>query len=236
MKLEGGKLYYDVPVGILCLDSAFPKPRGHLRNPRTFAFPTVMKVISGLDVPGLLFGTDPGLEKTFVDAALELEAEGVKAITGSCGFMARFQRAVAARCRVPVLLSSLAQLSLVRLAHGPSARIGVLTASAKALGPEQFTGGRDEMARVAIRGMEHCPEFRETIIDGLRHDLDCDRLEQEVVTTAEAFAREEGLDALVLECTDLTAFAGPVQARVGIPVYDIIGLVEYLCHAVERGA
>lgn len=236
MKLEGGKLYYDVPVGILCLDSAIPKPRGHLRNPRTFAFPTVMKVIPGLDVPGLLFGTDPGLEKTFVDAALELESEGVKAITGSCGFMARFQQAVAAVCRVPVLLSSLAQLPLVRLAHGPGARIGILTASAKALGPEQFTGGAEEMSRMAIRGMEDCPEFRETIIEGLRRDLDCDRLEQEVVTTAEAFARERELDALVLECTDLTAFAGPVQARLGIPVYDIIGLVEYLCHAVERGA
>ncbi|MDE5878763.1 MAG: aspartate/glutamate racemase family protein [Desulfovibrio sp.] len=236
MKLQGGKLYYDVPVGILCLDSPFPKPRGHLRNPRTFAFPTVMKVLSGLSVPGLLFGTDPGLEKTFVAAALELEAEGVKAITGSCGFMARFQKAVAAACRVPVLLSSLAQLPLVRLAHGPSARIGVLTASAQALGPGHFTGGAEEMATVAIRGMENCPEFRETILEGARQDMDLERLEGEVVGTAEAFAAAEKLDALVLECTDLTAFAGPVQARVGIPVYDIIGLVEYLCHAVERGA
>lgn len=234
MILQGGKLYYDVPVGILCLDSAFPKPRGHLRNPRTFAFPTVMKVLRGLDVPGLLFGTAPGLEKIFVDTALELEAEGVKAITGSCGFMARFQQAVAAACQVPVLLSSLAQLPLVRMAHGASARIGILTASAQALGPEQFTGGKGELDRVVIRGMEACPEFRETIIEGRRQDIDCELLEQEIVSTAEAFVQQEALEALVLECTDLTPFAGQVQSRVKIPVYDIIGLVEYLCHAVER--
>ena len=29
---QGGKLYYEIPVGILCLESYFPKMRGHLRQ------------------------------------------------------------------------------------------------------------------------------------------------------------------------------------------------------------
>ena len=44
----------------------------------------------------------------------------------------------------------------------------------------------------------------------------------------------QALDALLLECTDLSAFAEPVQKATGIPVYDICGLVEYAAHAVCR--
>ena len=43
--MKGGRLYYDMPIGILCLESLFPKPRGHMRNPLTYGFPTVTRVI-----------------------------------------------------------------------------------------------------------------------------------------------------------------------------------------------
>ena len=35
--MKGGRLYYDMPIGILCLESLFPKPRGHMRNPLTLS-------------------------------------------------------------------------------------------------------------------------------------------------------------------------------------------------------
>ena len=95
MILKGGTRYYDTPVGVLCLDSLFPKPRGHLRNPLTFGFPVVTRVITGVDVPRLLFNPTPELLEPFVQAARELEADGVRAVTGSCGFMARFQGQIA---------------------------------------------------------------------------------------------------------------------------------------------
>ena len=89
--MKGGRLYYDMPIGILCLESLFPKPRGHMRNPLTYGFPTVTRVIRGVDIPRLLFNPTPDLLEPFIQAAKELEADGVQAITGSCGFMARFQ-------------------------------------------------------------------------------------------------------------------------------------------------
>ena len=210
MILKGGTRYYDTPVGVLCLDSLFPKPRGHLRNPLTFGFPVVTRVITGVDVPRLLFNPTPDLLEPFVQAARELEADGVRAVTGSCGFMARFQGQIARELKVPVLLSSLVQLPLLRLLHGEN---------------------RDA---VRIQGMDEQPEFRETILENKRHDFDLDRLEQEIVGTAEAFARTRALDALLLECTDLSAFAEPIQKATGIPVYDICGLVEYAACAVCR--
>ena len=234
MIMKGGTLYYDMPIGILCLESLFPKPRGHMRNPRTYRFPTVTRVVTGVDIPRLLFNPTPDLLEPFIRAAKELEADGVQAITGSCGFMARFQRQIADELTVPVFMSSLLQLPLVRLMHGPKANIGVLTASRQALTPAHFDNCAVSMDSVRIRGMEGNPEFWETIIEGKRHDFDMDRLEAEIVGTAQTFAKEEALDALVLECTDLSAFSAPIQRAIGLPVYDINSLVEYAYYAVCR--
>ena len=234
MLLKGGKLYYDTPVGILCLESRFPKPKGHVRNPLTFDFPTVQRLIRGVDIPRMLFHPTDDLLEPFVRAARELEADGVRAITGSCGFMARFQERIATEVRVPVLLSSLVQLPLVRLMHGTEARIGVLTASADALTPDHFRNCGVDMASVHITGMEHQKEFRECILQGKRDDFDPETLEREVVETARNFAASARLDALLLECTDLSAFAAAVQAAADSPVSDINSRVEYACGAVRR--
>ena len=39
MRIPSGYLYYDTPIGILCLDTLFPKPPAQLRNPLTYDFP-----------------------------------------------------------------------------------------------------------------------------------------------------------------------------------------------------
>ena len=234
MRIPSGYLYYDTPIGILCLDTLFPKPPGQLRNPLTFDFPVVCRVLRGVGAKEILSSTSAQLETLFVDAARELERDGVKAIAGSCGFMARFQSQIAAELHVPVFLSSLLQLPLVRLIHGEKAEIGVLTASSQALTPAHFANCATPMESVHIRGMEGNPEFWETIIEGKRHDFDMERLEAEIMGSAAAFAREKALDALVLECTDLSAFSAPIQRAINLPVYDINSLVEYAYYAVCR--
>ena len=234
MILKGGTLYYDMPIGILCLNSLFPKPRGHMRNPLSYSFPTVTRVIGDVDIPRLLFNPTPDLLAPFIDAARQFEKDGVLAITGSCGFMARFQDQVADAVSIPVFMSSLLQLPLVRLMHGAKANIGVLTASAKALTPQHFANCATSIESVFIAGIEGKPEFWETIIEGKRHDFDLEKLEAEIVRTAVTLAREKALNALVLECTDLSAFARPVQQATGLPVYDINSLVEYAHYAVCR--
>ena len=234
MRIPSGYLYYDTPIGILCLDTLFPKPPGQLRNPLTFDFPVVCRVLRGVGAKEILSSTSAQLETLFVDAARELERDGVKAIAGSCGFMARFQNQIAAELHIPVFLSSLLQLPLVRLMHGEKAEIGVLTASSQALTPAHFANCATPMESVHIRGMEGNPEFWETIIEGKRHDFDMERLEAEIVGSAAAFAREKALDALVLECTDLSAFSAPIQRAINLPVYDINSLVEYAYYAVCR--
>lgn len=231
---EQGLLYYDTPIGILCLESFFYKPAGHLRNFTTFAFPTVHKVVRGVDIPKLLFDPTPDLLEPFLQAARELEQEGVKGITGSCGFMARFQQELSAAVSVPVLSSSLMQLPLLHILHGEKARIGILTASQKALTPAHFASAGRPMTDYCIQGMEDNPVFWQTIIEGRADVFDYPAMEKEICQTAHVLVREKACDALLLECTDLTAFAAAIQDTVRVPVYDINALIEYTAYCVMR--
>ena len=235
--MKGGRLYYDMPIGILCLESLFPKPRGHMRNPLTYGFPTVTRVIRGVDIPRLLFNPTPDLLEPFIQAAKELEADGVQAITGSCGFMALFQKAVASAVSVPVLMSSLVQIPLIHTLHGPGCRIGVLTAHSGSLTPEHFrqAGVPDaQIDALAIAGMENFPVFRKTILEGAAPVMDTDAVGAEIGAAAAAMTDGQPLDALLLECTDLSVFARTVQEVVSVPVYDINSLIAYAAFCVRR--
>ena len=56
---------------------------------------------------------DVTLIEPFIAAARELEADGVRAITTSCGFLAMFQKEMAAAVDIPVFTSSLLQAPVV---------------------------------------------------------------------------------------------------------------------------
>ncbi len=230
---KGGKLYYEIPIGILCLESYFPKMRGHLRNPRTYNFPTVTKVLKGLDIPKLLFNPSKEMITPLIQAAQELEKEGVKAITGSCGFMALFQKEIAESVNIPVFMSSLLQLPLIRIMHGEKANIGILTASKKALGSKHLEACSVDYDSVFIEGMEGNPEFWETVIEGKRFDFNLPLLEKEIVGTALCFINDKKLDALLLECTDLPPFAKQIQQKSHVPVYDINSLMQLVHSTVQ---
>lgn len=191
-------------------------------------------MVKGVNIPKLLFDPQPELLQPFIDAAKQLEQDGVAAITGSCGFLARFQAELAAAVEIPVFVSSLLQLPLIRLMHGVSANIGVLTASAKALTKDHFKNAASDINDYAIRGMEGYPEFWETIIKGKRNDFDMIKLKEEICHSAEELVISSNLDALLLECTDLSAFSHQIQQAINIPVYDINSLVEYVAYSVSR--
>lgn len=237
MQLRSGHLYYDTPVGILCLDTRFPKPPGQIRNPLTFDFPVVCRVLRGVGAQEILAGTAAQLKTMVVDAARELERDGARVIAGSCGFMALFQRAVAEAVSIPAPMSSLTQISLIHTLHGPNCRIGVLTAHASALTREHFrqAGVSDaQYAALTIAGMETCPVFKKTILDGSADVMDTDALSAEILDAVQSLLRTAPLDALLFECTDLSAFAGTMQKVAPVPIYDINSLITCAAFCVQR--
>ncbi len=235
---SSGHHYGDTPLGVLCLESWFTKPRGHLRNPQSFNYPVVYEVMGGVGIPELLHAPNDKLLKSMIDRALCLESQGIKIIAGSCGFMARYQWQVAEAVSVPVVLSSLALLPWLELVYGSTAGLGLLTADANALGKEHLRGigWEREMSALSIEGLQQAPEFREVILKGRRHDLNMEAMINEVAAAARRLLASGPLDAIVLECTDLSAFSGVVRKVSGLPVYDIIQAIDLIAASLGHSA
>jgi hypothetical protein len=222
-------------IGVLCLDTSYPKIPGHIRNPATFGFPVTYKVVAGATAERVVRQADPQLLEPFIRAAQELERDGAAAITGACGFLAIFQQQLADAVSVPLYSSSLIQLPMVHRMLRRDQRVGVLTATERSLTRRHLAGVGAESVPVCIAGLDSQPEFREVILEGRRAELDVGRLADEVLGVAGQLVRDNpDVGALVLECTDLVPFAHEIQAGADMPVFDIVTLTEMVHQALIR--
>jgi hypothetical protein len=222
-------------IGVLCLETSFTKIPGHIRNPTTFDFPVVYQVVAGATPERVVSQADPRLLEPFIDAARELEALGVAAITGACGFLVLFQRELAGAVRVPLYASSLIQLPMVHRMLRPDQKVGLLVARKESLTRRHLAAIGGESVPVCVAGMAEQPEFREVMLEGRRVELDADRLEREVLREVERLVRDNPeMGALVVECTDLVPFAYAIQERTGRPVFDIVTLTEMVYQSLTR--
>ncbi|MRI32637.1 hypothetical protein EOPP23_06505 [Endozoicomonas sp. OPT23] len=235
MILRGGYNYYNIPIGVISLETYFPKPVGHIKHPASFDFPIMYRTVKGATVDRLIREKDRDLLEPFLEAARELEQEGVKAITGSCGFLALFQKEIADAVKVPVFMSSLMQIPLVSRTLSSYQKVGVVVADSFSLTQEHLdaVGITDE--RIAVAGMQDQPQFSRVILKGQEDDLDLEVFEQELVTVIENMLMENPhVGALVLECTDLSYFAPILSRRFEIPVFDLSSLTRMISSVVSR--
>ncbi|MEM7169281.1 MAG: aspartate/glutamate racemase family protein [Pseudomonadota bacterium] len=235
MLVEGGPNICGVTIGVLCLDSRFPKLPGHIKNVSGLPFPVLYETVRGATVAQLINEPSDQFIHPFIDAAQRLEVEGVRAITGSCGFLALYQRELAEAVSVPVFASSLIQVPLVHNMLRPGQKVGVLTASAARLTEAHFRAVGAAGIPVAIGGLENSEEFCEVILEGQRSVMNVTKIEQEVLGAAQSLVDENPeIGALVLECTDMPTFAHRIQARLRLPVFDLTTLATMVHDAVAR--
>ncbi|WXL25973.1 aspartate/glutamate racemase family protein [Ectopseudomonas mendocina] len=219
--------WYGETVGIIVLDARYPCVPGNVANASSYSFPVRFQRIEGGSIERLLYNRDPELAKPFIEAALALQEAGVKAVSGACGFMALFQKQVAAALDIPVLLSSLLQIPFIYSVTGKP--VGILTADASALTPRHFEGvGVSPDIPLEIIGLEDCPEFSSSILRE-KGTLDSSLIEAEVVEKAlQLQRRNPGIGAILLECSDLPPYASAIQRATGLPVFDYIGMIEHV--------
>ena len=235
MILRGGPNLYGIPIGVLCLESYYSKIPGHIKNATTFDFPVSYKVVKGATPERVVGKADQSLLRPFIEGALELEKEGVLAITGSCGFLVLFQKELANSVNLPVYISSLIQVPMVYRMLKQDQKVGLLVASKKNLSKEHLGAVGAESVPVCIAGMDEQKEFWEVIIERKRKELNIDQLEKEVLSVVEVLAQENSdMGALVIECTDLPPFAHLIQEKIGLPVFDIITLTNMVYQVVVR--
>lgn len=228
MIVAGGKTDYGQDIGILMLDTVFPRVVGDIGNAGTFPFPVKYKVVKGALPAMVVEKRGEGLLPYFLAAAQELEAEGVRAITTSCGFLAVFQQELTAAVRIPVFSSSLLQIPLIEKLLPPGQKIVVVTANSKALSLRHFQATGADQDRAAIIGLEEQPEFYSVFVQQ-KLVLDVAKVEGELRGIA-AMIRDSlpEAGAIVCECTNLPPFRSIFQEITNLPVFDIVTLVKYI--------
>ena len=112
-KANKGQTSYGEPIGIILMESFMPFPPGCPGNASTFSFPVRYEVVRGANMERLVYQGDPELLEPFIEAGWKLVNEGVKAITGNCGFMVLYHDIMAKTFPVPVFMSSLLQLPFI---------------------------------------------------------------------------------------------------------------------------
>jgi hypothetical protein len=236
MLVKGGFTNYGQEIGILMLDTIFPRLPGDIGNARTYDFPVRYKVVRGAKTH-MIMGDEPDVEllQPFIQAARELEREGVKAITTSCGFLAPFQKELADAVGIFVFTSALILVPLVSTMINRNKRIAVFTERAQHLNERHFNGAgwSSKDFQVIIKGMK--PDaVLPTVFIGNRGELDSSVLKREVEEmTREVMVEHPEVGAIVVECTNMGPFSANIQAIAQVPVFDINTLCQLMHYGVR---
>ncbi|SRR5450830_1983760 len=217
-------------LGILMLDTVFPRPLGDIGNPQTFPFATRLRKIERASPEKVIFERANGLIDQFITAAQQLQAEGCRAIVTSCGFLALQHHQIAAALHIPFASSSLCWLPTLYNAFGGPAHVGILTASASSLSDEHLAalGGSAATPRA---GMPPASEFARVII-GNQVEGDMEQIHAEMISAALGLVeRHPEVRALLLECTNMSPCAAEIAKRTGRPVFDLVGLAKQMMTA-----
>lgn len=228
---EPGRNVYGIEVGVVMLDTRFPRPPGDVGNARTFPFPIAYE-IAQVTPESMLGGADAAVVANAAAAGRRLVDRGVRAVATSCGLMARYQAELADAVGAPVLSSSMLQLPMVLRLLPSHQQVVLLTFDARAL----IEGGHlaavglteAEIARVLVVGMDEARVFRTTIL-GQDRRLDPSAIAEEVLAQLRvALPEEHRVGGIVLECTNLSPYSERVRAEFGLPVWDVRTAVNWL--------
>ncbi len=223
---HGGKGLYGSRVGILMLETKFPRIPGDMGNGNTWPFPVLYKVVPGATPDRVVRHKSQGLINAFLDAAAELVQLGADGITTTCGFLSLYQKELAAHVRVPVAASSLMQIPLVERIMPPGKRVGVLTVSAASLTAEHFIAAGADPATPVV-GTDNGREFTRVMLDE-KHTLDAALAELDIIEAGNALiAAHPDVGAIVLECTNMTPYARALADHLLLPVYSIYSFVTW---------
>jgi hypothetical protein len=218
-------------LGILTLDTAFPRIHGDVGCPETFDFPVRYATVAGADPDEIVHrGSDETLPR-FVRAAQELVDAGCVGIATTCGFLARWQRALAAELPVPVLTSPLLAIPMLGRLLPTRRKVGVVTYSAAALTPAVLDAA-GASPYTPVQGVDPAGWFAKTIRYGAAH-LDTTKMGADVVEAARHLvAHHYDIGAIVLECANMPPYRDAVVAATELPVFDAAQLVTWFYRGI----
>jgi hypothetical protein len=228
--LAGGRTAYGCVAGILSLHSTAPRLPGDPVHAQTFDFPVCHAVVEDVTIRDLIALDARNMSK-IVTVAQSLENRGVRFIATSCGLFAPFQKVIGDQLRVPFLSSALQIVTFLTGLWPANATVCVFTAHSGLLQEEHLRESGFGLKSVVVKGMQDYPEFARITLKG-EGNLDPEKLRSEVrAAAADVGSKGTRIDLAVLECPSLITFRGEIQQALGVPVFDIVNLVELFASA-----
>ncbi|WP_137124310.1 aspartate/glutamate racemase family protein [Roseomonas sp. HF4] len=225
---RGGKTVYGASLGVIMLETRFPRIPGDIGNGESWPFPVLFRTVPGATARRVVLEGAHGLLPDFIAAAQDLVALGADAITTSCGFLVVFQKEIAAAVGVPVATSALLQVPWVEALLPSGRRVGVITASRPSLSSAHFAAA-GMAADTPVIGIEGGRELYRVLVTGEKPDLDAAAAEQDILDAGRALvAAHPEVGAIVLECTNMPPYAAALQDALGLPVHDVLSLGRWL--------
>ncbi len=241
MIVTGGSALQGYSVGIMKFEGRrYPLPPGDVASPLSYPFPVLIREIPDVvDNPYPPLTNDDGsytdVVQRCIDAAQQLEADGVDSIAMCCGFFSLIQSVIAASVNIPVLTSPLIMIPIIHQMIKPDQSVVVVTASKKLLSSEFFSAvGVDINHRVVVAGLDDSAVFYSMCMGGTAISYETDDLRDDVVRSIQQAKQEnQNIAAVLLECTTLPPYAADISAQLNLPVFDFIACVEWMQRALS---
>jgi hypothetical protein len=228
-----------VTLGILMLDGKMADVPGCMAAAATFPYPVIRRVVPGARPPGSPADVE-ALLPLYLDAARALEKEGVSVLTENCnGLMVLLQDRLAAAVSVPVVTSALLMVPQIHRMM-PARRIGILAFHPESVHETVYNacGWSEHQIPVAVGGVAGSEAWQEFLCtkeippppDTLRP-----RLEGDLIAVGKRMLDEHpDLGAFVCECTLMPPANQALREALGLPVYDILNLLDLAMRGLFR--
>lgn len=216
----GGKTVFGATLGILMLDTRFPRIPGDIGNALTWPFPVQYRIVRGASPDMAVRGDADALTAPFIAAGRDLVAQGCDGIATNCGFLVPLQDHMSAALGVPVASSSLMQVPMVQRMLPPGRRVGIVTISCETL-TERHLRAAGIPDGTPIAGTDEGREFTQKVLSDA-DAIDFAQARADVIDAALRLRRAApDLGAIVLECTNMVPYAADVRRATGLPVFSI---------------
>lgn len=229
---SGGKTVYGATVGILMLETRFPRIPGDIGNATTWRFPVHYRVVEGATPDLIVLKDARAMRDSFISEGKALVRMGCDGIVTNCGFLSVLQSDLALGLGVPVASSALMQIPMIQRTLPQGQQVGVLTVSKTSLSRAHLTSA-GAAPDVPIVGTEGGRAFSQAFLtDQATIDFEACRLD--MLDSAAALVKAHpDVGAIVLECTNMVPYAQDVRLATGRPVYSIYTLVNWFQSALS---
>ncbi len=213
------------------LDTQFLRPLGDVGNPDSWPFPVIIERVDGAFARPVVSGTYTGFE-SFIEAGRRLVERGACAVTTTCGFLVRHQRALETELAVPVRTSTLLSYGELQQKLGASRRVAILTIDKAAL-DATVRAAASIADDVLIFDLPSESHFRRAILDA-EFALNPQIAEEESVSLAlSAQQAHPDIGLWLFECANMPPYAGAVAAATGLAVYDALSMGNALYRSTQ---